>query len=262
MTTFIVCSTVLSIAIAFILKDYKLKSEMIESKAYIEANRTRHKLAMDANLIKEENSRIKVDLHHDESILVRHIKNYCNSINTQPKTLLAIKPLVDSRHKVYNVKFCHTIDDKELTTTLKVTVNFGKILDTEVLEEEQFDRVLLITGLSSDMKQDIKLITGEVSSEVSSESNLSSSEQYVYCIGPVQDDSRNKIGKSNNPETRLGQLQTGSSQLLVIKHKVKVQNMTEVESKLHKTFEDSRVMNEWFEVSSWRIYQEMKKYEV
>lgn len=178
MTTFIICSTLFGIAVAFICKDYKLKSEQIQSKAYIEANRTRNKLALDASRIKEENLRVKVDLNNDKAIIVNHVRNYCHSINSIPKTILSIFPLCDDRHKIYHVKFCHSVDENSLTTTIKLTINFNSILFTEVIDEEIFDRILLTTKSNSEQQNDMKLIEQKTTnikiSKDDSSSNISS----------------------------------------------------------------------------------------
>lgn len=53
-----------------------------------------------------------------------------------------------------------------------------------------------------------------------------------------------KIGKANNPDSRLLELQTGNAKKLSIK--LKINGGNEIESKLHKLFNRRRVSGEWF----------------
>lgn len=88
--------------------------------------------------------------------------------------------------------------------------------------------------------------------------------EYVYCIGD-DSDIYNKIGKSNNPNERLKQLQTGNPTQLFLKYSAKVNNSKFVEEELHSFFISKNVIingnKEWFEVPSWKIINEIRKYE-
>jgi hypothetical protein len=89
-------------------------------------------------------------------------------------------------------------------------------------------------------------------------------DEFVYCIGD-ENDKVNKIGKSNNPSERLKQLQTGNPIQLYLKYSAKVQNSKFAEEELHNTFNRQNVIingnKEWFEVPSWKIINEIRKYE-
>jgi hypothetical protein len=89
-------------------------------------------------------------------------------------------------------------------------------------------------------------------------------DEFVYCIGD-DSDKFNKIGKSNNPNERLKQLQTGNPSQLYLKYTAKVQNSKFVEEELHKMFIAKNVIvngnKEWFEIPSWKIISEIRKYE-
>jgi hypothetical protein len=88
--------------------------------------------------------------------------------------------------------------------------------------------------------------------------------EYVYCIGD-DSDKHNKIGKSNNPSERLKQLQTGNPTQLYLKYSAKVNNSKFAEEELHSLFVSQNVIingnKEWFEVPSWKIINEIRKYE-
>lgn len=88
--------------------------------------------------------------------------------------------------------------------------------------------------------------------------------EYVYCIGD-DSDKYNKIGKSNNPSERLKQLQTGNPTQLYLKYSAKVNNSKFAEEELHSFFVSQNVIingnKEWFEVPSWKIINEIRKYE-
>jgi hypothetical protein len=88
--------------------------------------------------------------------------------------------------------------------------------------------------------------------------------EYVYCIGD-NSDKYNKIGKSNNPSERLKQLQTGNPTQLYLKYSAKVNNSKFAEEELHSLFVSQNVIingnKEWFEVPSWKIINEIRKYE-
>lgn len=73
---------------------------------------------------------------------------------------------------------------------------------------------------------------------------------YIYIIasnkdGPV------KIGRSNNPDRRLKQLQTGQDKTLYIFHKELVADdeINQMERAIHKTIGYKRAKGEWFHVS-------------
>lgn len=72
-----------------------------------------------------------------------------------------------------------------------------------------------------------------------------SARQYVYFI---QQDSLNngpvKIGCATNPKTRLLQLQTASSNALIILHTIK--GNIKLERELHAKFASDRIHGEWF----------------
>lgn len=58
-----------------------------------------------------------------------------------------------------------------------------------------------------------------------------------------------KIGKSNNIEERLSDLQTGNSNLLTVEHFIECkseEHSFELEKKLHKKFEHLHIKGEWF----------------
>lgn len=58
-----------------------------------------------------------------------------------------------------------------------------------------------------------------------------------------------KIGKSKNPKARLSQLQTSTVNELKLLHIIECEDMDEIETALHKRFEDKHIRGEWFSVS-------------
>ena len=60
----------------------------------------------------------------------------------------------------------------------------------------------------------------------------------------ITDGHYTKIGKANNPELRLLELQTGNAKRLSIK--IKIDGGNEIERKLHKLFHRKRINGEWF----------------
>lgn len=75
---------------------------------------------------------------------------------------------------------------------------------------------------------------------------------YLYVI----EDSSNlrvKLGYSNDPESRVSQLQTGNSSNLSLVYKAWVGDRCAVlERKLHKEFAHHRVKGEWYNMPSLR----------
>jgi Meiotically Up-regulated Gene 113 (MUG113) protein len=72
---------------------------------------------------------------------------------------------------------------------------------------------------------------------------------YVYFI-QANPSKRVKIGKANNPETRLKELQTGSPEKLSILGLINCKHSgqaAEREAVLHKQFSDLRLEGEWFD---------------
>lgn len=71
---------------------------------------------------------------------------------------------------------------------------------------------------------------------------------FLYVIGS---DDIQKIGYSNNVETRLQKLQTGNPERLVIHHKVEVpeDRVRVMEKKIHSEMSYLRVRGEWFKTT-------------
>lgn len=71
---------------------------------------------------------------------------------------------------------------------------------------------------------------------------------FLYVIGS---DNIQKIGYSNNVETRLQKLQTGNPERLVIHHKVSVpeDRVRIMEKKIHSEMAYLRVRGEWFKTT-------------
>jgi hypothetical protein len=79
---------------------------------------------------------------------------------------------------------------------------------------------------------------------------------FVYFIGEVPFANRVKIGKSVNPERRLGQLQTGCPTRLTILHKIALPTraaMTQLETTIHRDLRGKNIMNEWFHMTSAEV---------
>lgn len=75
---------------------------------------------------------------------------------------------------------------------------------------------------------------------------------YIYAIGT---DTKQKIGFSKNPEKRMGQLQTGNSEVLSIHAtiEVKPENAALLEKHLHKDIAYKRLKGEWFSLSKTEV---------
>jgi hypothetical protein len=74
---------------------------------------------------------------------------------------------------------------------------------------------------------------------------------HVYLIGARDLPGRYKIGstRGKNVNKRLKQLQTGSSSELYIKESYETEHPFKLEKMLHKHFESSNLIGEWFELS-------------
>ncbi len=70
---------------------------------------------------------------------------------------------------------------------------------------------------------------------------------FVYLLS---NGSAYKIGISKHPEKRVKQLQTGSSEVIVLINKYKSKYYTKIETALHSTYGNiSTIGNEWFNLS-------------
>jgi hypothetical protein len=72
---------------------------------------------------------------------------------------------------------------------------------------------------------------------------------YVYIIRMGQTNMY-KIGKSNNPQERLADLQTASPYKLKLLHVFQADNASAAEETLHKKFHQSKMEGEWFKLSN------------
>jgi hypothetical protein len=84
---------------------------------------------------------------------------------------------------------------------------------------------------------------------------------YIYAIGT---DTRQKIGLSKDPKSRLSQLQTGNAENLYLHHSIEVSSdrVKMLEKFLHKDIGYKRLKGEWFnmtkeEVVNYLIFAEM-----
>jgi hypothetical protein len=81
---------------------------------------------------------------------------------------------------------------------------------------------------------------------------------YLYLI---EADGATKIGISNNPTVRLGNLQTGSPTPFDIRHVVPCPTKDvarKLEAYLHKRYDHTRVRGEWFNIGADEIYAEIE----
>jgi len=62
----------------------------------------------------------------------------------------------------------------------------------------------------------------------------------------IRDTDRYKIGFSKEPKKRLKQLQTGSSEVMELVYEVECDNVSKVESSLHRYYDSKRKNGEWF----------------
>jgi len=72
------------------------------------------------------------------------------------------------------------------------------------------------------------------------------SDEYVYAIGHPH--GYVKIGRSNDPQSRLKKHQTSSPYELWIVAQLPVNDSATVEAELHDYFNDKQVRGEWFEL--------------
>lgn len=70
---------------------------------------------------------------------------------------------------------------------------------------------------------------------------------YVYLIRS-KETNRYKIGKSKNPEKRLKQLQTGSSEQLELIEKFQSKYPFLIESTMHNRYSYVKMIGEWFDL--------------
>lgn len=76
----------------------------------------------------------------------------------------------------------------------------------------------------------------------------------IYLIN--DNESRYKIGFSNNPKSRLKQLQTGGASVYDLVYEIECKNATKVEKTLHRYFSYCRKNGEWFELK----YEDVKSF--
>ena len=74
----------------------------------------------------------------------------------------------------------------------------------------------------------------------------------IYFIGSLESGTV-KIGRSNNPENRLAELQTGNPQKLVL-YGVIYDVSHELKKRLHKLFDHLRINGEWFKLTDELIH--------
>ena len=71
----------------------------------------------------------------------------------------------------------------------------------------------------------------------------------IYLIGEVDNDNRYKIGMTRGKASkRKRELQTGNSSELYVRFEYKTETPVMLEHMLHKHFQDSGLINEWFEL--------------
>ena len=71
--------------------------------------------------------------------------------------------------------------------------------------------------------------------------------RYIYLI-KNEDSEQVKVGIGKKPETRLKQLQTGSSGKLTLLYKREVEFASVVERNLHNFYSEQRGSGEWFDL--------------
>lgn len=72
---------------------------------------------------------------------------------------------------------------------------------------------------------------------------------FVYLITKHGGTGHYKIGKSTDSQTRIGNLQTGSSTLLQLVHEIKTDDMHGVEGYWHNRFENKLQRGEWYKLT-------------
>ena len=72
---------------------------------------------------------------------------------------------------------------------------------------------------------------------------------HVYFI--ISGDGYCKIGRSANPASRLGALQSGTAQRLHLHHEITTDSQAKCESFLHKAFRHYRTRGEWFDLPGY-----------
>ncbi len=75
---------------------------------------------------------------------------------------------------------------------------------------------------------------------------------YIYAIGT---DTRQKIGLSKDPKSRLLQLQTGNAEKLYLHHSIEVSSdrVKMLEKFLHKDIGYKRLKGEWFDMTKEEV---------
>ena len=72
---------------------------------------------------------------------------------------------------------------------------------------------------------------------------------FIYLIMEVSDEERYKIGRTNTPiEQRMGNLQTGNPNELVLLDSFETKNPVLLEKMLHVKYRNKNVLNEWFDL--------------
>lgn len=84
---------------------------------------------------------------------------------------------------------------------------------------------------------------------------------YIYAIGTEE---IQKIGFSNNPETRLQTLQTGNPEELSINYIIEVDDdiAPKLEKHIHKEHNHKRIKGEWFAMTKDDVISAMTFYEI
>ena len=74
---------------------------------------------------------------------------------------------------------------------------------------------------------------------------------YIYLIGEYENSNLYKIGvtKYSNIGKRINELQTGNSNEMYLKASFKSKYPYKLEKMLHRRFNSTRVMNEWFNLT-------------
>lgn len=83
---------------------------------------------------------------------------------------------------------------------------------------------------------------------------------YIYVIGPENEQGQMKIGFSKDPKKRLSSLQTGNTEKLKLYYYEEVMDkrVRLVEKAIHKEIGHKRIKGEWFDLSSSDAILEVK----
>ena len=241
----------------FIIKNYELQNTKISKEKYYEAKVKRKLFTYDFRV--PEHSFTSISTNAVNSICKYFLESNGNSYENLHNFMnddIGIVFLQKLKKNIYNYVSANSSAMCDEIITNRFFFNVKKAVEDSLIEAEKINKAQIAKTNSAKL-----VIKGFSNIE---EPTYNRVEEFVYCIG-ANTDKYNKIGKSCNPDERLKQLQTGNPTQLFLKYSGKVTSSKFVEDELHKIFRNSNIIingnKEWFEVPSWKIINEIRKYE-